>query len=374
MQRYLYQRCQAVGESQIIVLAPKTAGWWEFDAQQAFPIHRWSGFLGQAPVIKRFLQLALPFFHALSLYYRQGFDWIECGQALPFGLIALIFKRWFGIPYLIWSHGNDVLKPQRYPVVKSLLLLSLKNADGIVANSRATQEEIFKLGVDPERVLVINPSVDTQRFHSQIDTSKVVARHPLQGKTVILTVARLVERKGIDMVIRAMPRVLEAVPDAVYLVIGTGPYRGKLERLARESGLEERVIFVGYILDEELSCYYGACDVFVLVSRTLADKGEMEGFGIVYLEAGACGKPVIGGRGGGTSEAIEDKVTGLLVDPLDVNEIAKAIVKVLKDEELARKLGENGRKRAAKQPDWALLERTSFLEHQLCRENTKSDE
>lgn len=365
MQRYLYQRCQAVRGNQIIVLAPQTAGWREFDAQQPFLIYRWSSFLGQAPVIKRFLQLTLPLFHALSLYHRQGFDWIECGQPWPFGLIALIFKRWFGTPYLIWSHGNDVLKPQRYPVVRSLLLLSLKNADGIVANSQATKEEIFKLGVDPERVLVINPSVDTRRFHPQIDDSKVVTRHHLQGKRVILTVARLVERKGIDMVIRAMPKVLEAVPDAVYLVIGTGPYQGKLERLVEELGLEEQVIFVGYVPDAELLLYYGACDVFVLASRTLADKGEVEGFGIVYLEAGACGKPVIGGRGGGTSEAVEDGVTGLLIDPLDVNEIANAIVRVLKDEELARRLGENGRKRAMREPDWSLLG------HQIRREYQK---
>ncbi len=173
-----------------------------------------------------------------------------------------------------------------------------------------------------------------------------------------MTIARLVERKGIEVVIRAMPRVLEAVPDAIYLVVGTGPQRGKLERLASESGLEGRVVFVGRVSDEELLYYYGACDLFVLLSRTLADKGEMEGFGIVFLEAGACGKPVIGGKGGGTSEAIEDGVTGLLVDPLDVNEIAGTIVRVLVDGELARRLGENGRKRAANQPDWGLLVQT----------------
>jgi len=182
-----------------------------------------------------------------------------------------------------------------------------------------------------------------------------VARHHLQEKNVVLTIARLVERKGIDVVIKAMPMVLEAIPNVVYLVIGLGPYKGKLERLARDLGLEGRVIFVGHVSDEELPLYYCACDVFVLVSRTLTDKGEMEGFGIVYLEAGACGKPVVAGRGGGVEEAVEDGVTGLLVDPLDVGEIAEAIVRILKDKELAKRLGENGRKKAMKQPDWSAL-------------------
>lgn len=360
MQRYLYQRCQAVGRGEIIVLAPQTAGWREFDAQQPFPIHRWSSFLGQVPIIKRLLQLILPLFHALSLYHRQGFDWVECGQLLPFGLIALLLKRVFGIPYLVWAYGNDVLRPQRYPFLRRLLCLVLSNADSVVAISQSTKREIVRLGLNPDRIAVIPPAVDTQRFHPQIDGSQVVIRHRLQGKRVILTVARLVERKGIDMVIKAMPKVLEAIPNVVYLVIGIGPYQGKLERLARGLGLEGRVIFVGRVPDEELPYYYNICDLFVLVSRTLADKGEIEGFGIVFLEAGACGKPVIGGRGGGTSEAIEEGVTGLLVDPLDVNEIANAIIRVLQDEELARRLGENGRRRATNQPDWTLLEK-NFL-------------
>jgi len=356
MQQYLYQRCRAVDGEQITVLAPKTAGWREFDAQQTFPIHRWSGFLGQTPVIKRFLQFALPFYHALTLYHQQAFDWIECGQALPFGLIALCFKKTLGVPYLVWAYGNDILKPQRYPFLKGLLHVVLSNADTIVAVSQGTKQKIVGLGINAGKVTVIYPSVDTQRFHPQIDSSLVVTRHHLDNKRVILTVARLVERKGINMVIRAMPRISDAVPEAVYLVVGTGPYQEKLERLTQNLGQGGKVIFVGQVPDEELPCYYGACDVFVLISRILTDKGEMEGFGIVYLEAGACGKPVIGGRGGGASEAVQDGVTGLLVNPSDVDEIANAVVGVLKDEKLATRLGDNGRKKAMQQPDWALLE------------------
>ena len=355
IQRYLYHRCLAWDGEPITVLAPEVQGWQDFDGQQPFEIQRWKPLLHGLPGLKRLPQVLFPLAQAVILYRQRGFDYIELGQALPFGLITLLFHYAFGIPYLVWAYGNDILRPQKYHILKKLLRLVLSKADAIVAISQNTKREILRLGLKAERVIVIHPSVDPQRFHPQIDSSVVMARHHLQGKRVILTVARLVERKGVDVVIRAMPKVLEAVPDAIYLVVGTGPYRGRLERLVRESGLEGRVIFVGRVLDEELPYYYGACDLFVLLSRTLTGKGEIEGFGIVFLEAGACEKPVIGGKGGGTSEAIEDGVTGLLVDPLDVNEIAQAIVKVLKDRELARRLGENGRKRAAKQPAWDLL-------------------
>lgn len=338
-----------------MVLAPPTAGWQEFDAQQTFPIRRWSGFLGQVPVVKRFLHLTLPFFYALALYHQQAFDWIECGQALPFGLIALCFKKALGVPYLVWAYGNDILKPQRYPFLKGLLHVILGNADALVAVSQGTKRKIVQLGLDPEKVTVIHPSVDTRRFHSQNDSSAVMARHHLPGKRVILTVTRLVERKGVDMVIRAMPRITESIPNAVYLIVGAGSHQEKLEELTKKLEVGEKVVFVGQVSDEELPCYYSACDVFALISRTLVDQGEMEGFGIVYLEAGACGKPVIAGRGGGASEAVQDGVTGLLVDPSDVGEIANAVVRVLKNEKLAKRLGDNGRKKAMQQPNWALL-------------------
>ena len=358
MQSFAHQRCLRTGDEPV-VLAPWHTDSAEFDAIQPFPVLRWRPFPGNFPGLKRIGQLLQPLLLARQLLQQESFDAVECWQPLPLGLTAWLLKRIYGLPVIIWSHGSDLLRVQRLSGGRAVLRWTLSQADRLIANSMATQVQMERLGQDPARIRVIHPSVNTQRFHPQIDGSAVVARHHLQGKSVILTVARLVERKGIDVVIRAMPKVLEAIPDAVYLVIGTGPYQEKLERLARESGLEGKVIFVGRVPDEELPYYYGACDLFVLLSRTLVDKGEIEGFGIVFLEAGACGKPVIGGRGGGTSEAIEDGVTGLLVDSLDVNEIAQAIVKVLEDEELARRLGENGRKRAAKQPDWDLLKLTS---------------
>lgn len=338
-----------------MVLAPDLEGAEAFDAKQPFDIYRWNGFLRDALLIKRVFQVVFPLYSAFAIYRRRGFDLIECGQALPFGLIALFFQWLFGVPYIVWVHGNDVLKPQRYPLLRQLLSLILRKAKAIVANSKTIGQTVVKLGVDAEKVVVVNPSVDAKRFHPQIDSTEIVTRYGLQGKKVILTVGRLVERKGMDTVIKSMPKIMESIPNVVYLIVGEGNYRSELERLVKELGLNGKVIFAGRVAEEDLPKFYNACDLFVMVSRTLEDKGEIEGFGIAYLEAGACGKPVIGGKTGGISDAIEDGVTGLLVDPLDTEEVTDSIVKLLKDEALAKELGRNGRKRAIREPGWALL-------------------
>jgi len=357
MQSFAHQRCVCVGDEPV-VLAPWHTDSAEFDTLQPFPLYRWRPLLGHVPGLKRIEQLLQPFVLARRLLQYETFDAVECWQPLPLGLTAWLLKRIYGLRMIIWSHGSDLLRVQRIPGGRAVLRWTLSQADWLIASSAATKAQMERLGQAPARIRVIHPFVDAQRFHPQADSSGIVVRYHLQGKRVILTVARLVERKGIDMVIRAMPRILEAIPDAVYLVVGMGSLQARLERLVEELGLEAQVIFVGYVPDEELPCYYAACDVFVLASRTLVDKGEMEGFGIVYLEAGACGKPVIGGRGGGTSEAIEEGLTGLLVDPLEVDEIADAIVRVLEDKELARRLGQNGRRKAARLPNWGPLEGT----------------
>jgi len=138
------------------------------------------------------------------------------------------------------------------------------------------------------------------------------------------------------------------------LIIGDGALRKELEDLVKKLKLSEHVIFVGYIAheDEDLLKYYTACDVFIMPSREIKEKGDVEGFGIVYLEANACGKPVIGGKSGGVVDAIEDGVTGLLVDPQNINDISKALIKLLINKEYSSELGVTGRKRVEKEFNW----------------------
>jgi phosphatidylinositol alpha-1,6-mannosyltransferase len=171
---------------------------------------------------------------------------------------------------------------------------------------------------------------------------------------LLLSVARLVEWKGQDVVIRALHRVREEVPAAAYLIVGDGPYRRELERLVSELGLEQHVTFAGFVPESELPSYYRAADAMVVPSREFRDGLPIEGFGIVYMEASACGTPVIGGRGGGTDESILDGETGYQVDQNDPEAVADAAIRLLEDRDLAERMGRNGHQRAVRGFDWKI--------------------
>jgi phosphatidylinositol alpha-1,6-mannosyltransferase len=160
---------------------------------------------------------------------------------------------------------------------------------------------------------------------------------------VIVTVGSLTARKGHDMVIRALPRLRETVPDITYLIVGQGGYRAKLEELAMSLGVRDRVIFVGQVSAEDLPDIYALADVFVMPSREHLESCDVEGFGLVFLEASACAKPVVGGRSGGIPDAIVDGVTGLLVNPNDAEDIANSLARLLTNSNLAIRLGQQGR-------------------------------
>ena len=239
----------------------------------------------------------------------------------------------------------------------------LKKADRVIGVSRCTCDRILALGVAPDKVALIYNGVEHERFLPGPADEALQARHDLQGKRVILTVARLDARKGHDTVLRALPGVLRVIPNAVYLVVGDGAERRSLEDLVDSLGLRASVIFVGQVSDTELGDYYRLCDVFVQPNCRMPD-GDDEGFGLVFLEAGACCVPVIGGRSGGVPEAVIDGQTGLLVDGNSSQETGDAIIRLLMDRQLAREMARKGFLRA-QQFDWR---RTSKAFLELCRE------
>jgi phosphatidylinositol alpha-1,6-mannosyltransferase len=169
----------------------------------------------------------------------------------------------------------------------------------------------------------------------------------------VLTVGNLVERKGHDMVIRTLPKLIRRIPELTYLIVGNGTHRETLDRLAWEVGVRDRIVFAGHVDAADLPAVYALGDVFVMPSRVQPAECEVEGFGLVYLEANACGKPVIGGRSGGIPEAIVDGETGFLVDPEAADEIAQRLEAILTDRELAEGMGRRGRARVQAHFSWA---------------------
>ena len=300
-----------------------------------------------------FVQLVY-FIQLLYAWVRSGdkkkSDAVFCGLALPPGLIALVLNLLFNTPYIVFAHGAELLSWQKQKYQRILMKKVFQYAHKIIANSHYTRSILINLGIEEKKVVVIHPSVNIEKYHPGIDTSYLLNKLQLTNAKVILTVGHLEERKGQDMVIKALPHVLKEVPGVKYVIVGQGPYKQKLEWLVNELNLNQNVIFAGYVTDEDLPEYFNSCHVFIMPSRLVGNS--VEGFGISYIEASACGKPAVGGKSGGIEDAILDGVTGYLVEPTDVEQISKTLILLLKDDELAKTLGQNGRRRVEQELSW----------------------
>ncbi len=268
------------------------------------------------------------------------------------GYLGLWMRRWFGLPFVIYAHGNEILEVLDSTWPKSRL--ALQQANRVIAVSRFTADCARKAGVLEDRIEIVHPGCDVNYFRP-LDPRMDLRQRLLGARSddrVILTVGNLVPRKGHDVVIRALPRLLSFGLKATYLIVGDGPHRTALEKLAQEAGVRSRVIFAGRLAFEDLPHVYALSDVFVMPCRQQLELHDVEGFGLVFLEANACGKPVVGGRSGGVGDAIVDGVTGLFVDPDDPEDVANAIRRILTDAEFAKRLGQQGRLRTVNEFSW----------------------
>lgn len=356
IENYTYNIVKRIPGS--IVLAPEVPGVKDFDSAQDFKIirkkilyHRqhwllknkfYSNSLGYIITV---ISLILRSWKAIN---EEKPDVILCSDSIPVGLVIGFLNKINKIPYVVFSYGKDILFLQHVPFIKLLLHNSFKNASKVIVISEYTRNLVMQLDIPESKTYKINPCVDSG-FFKPLDVSDLIKQHGISDKKILLSVGRLVERKGVDTVISSLPEVVKKIPNLIYLIAGNGPYNNYLKQLVSSLDLEKHVRFIGYVPDEQLPEYYNLCDAFIMPSRT--EKGDPEGFGIVFLEAGACGKPVIGSRMGGIPDAVLDGKTGMLVDPLDEREIADAILELLNDENKARKIGECGRRRA-EQLNW----------------------
>jgi len=274
---------------------------------------------------------------------KSGARYLAAGQVLPIGTALLLTRLAFGWPYLVFVHGFDINLARRNAWKRWLLSRILKHALGVVANSDFTKQLALSAGATLKQTTVVYPCPSL----SQPAEAKVAAlkeRYNLAGRLVVLSVARLVARKGIDDVLSVWPQVQASLPNLTYVIVGGGPERGELEALAKVAG--SNVVFVGEVGDEELAAWYQLSDLFVLTPK--ADKVDVEGFGFVYLEAQAAGRPVIGSRVGGVPEAVGQ--AGRLVS--SQAELVSALTDLLSQADTRRHLGEAGRLRIKQKFNW----------------------
>jgi len=287
-----------------------------------------------------------------EIMLRERPQAVQLATTTSEGYFGLWLRRWLGLPFVIYAHGNEVLQAMKtsWPAARQALV----SADRVLANSRFTAGLVEKAGVAPERIVVVHPGCDAETFRPA-DPDENLRQRLLGDRPrgpILLSVGGLVPRKGQDMVVRALPIILKQHPTLVYLVVGEGRHRAPLEALIRDVGVGDHVILTGEVSDVPLEQVYALCDVFIMASREQLDLCDLEGFGMVFLEANACGKAVIGGRSGGIADAVLDGETGLLVDPHAPEAIAAAVDRLLSDPALAARMGAQGRARILRDLTW----------------------
>ncbi|MEW5943854.1 MAG: glycosyltransferase family 4 protein [Pseudomonadota bacterium] len=290
------------------------------------------------------------FLASLGLALRHEFDAVHAGRVLPEGLVGWLISRIIRRPLVIYAHGEEITTWRQSAKFK-VMRFAYRHAERVIANSEFTREELVRLGVSPARIALIHPGVDIQRFRPGLPVNDLRASLGMTGRQkLILSVGRLSRRKGFDHVIRSLPAILGRGVDAHYAIIGTGEDRAYLGEVATEAAVAERVHFLGHVSQEDLPRWYNACDVFAMPNREIG--GDTEGFGMVFIEAAACGKPALAGVAGGTGAAVEHEVTGLRVRGESVADVGDALAKILENGELADRLGRNGRDRVITGFSW----------------------
>ena len=333
-----------LGGKEVHILTADVPGAVEFDRNHPNSIHRLA--MKRYEWLKPeslFIYTKL-FLRSLWLTVTRRITAIFAGRALPEGLVALAVARLTGRPVLIYAHGEELTGWGRGRKFKAMCF-AMKNADWILSNSDNTRDVLATLiGVDPRRIAVIYPTVDENRFRPGLPFDDLRTSMSLTGnKKLILSIGRLMLRKGFDNVIRVLPVLLEQGLDIEYALIGIGDDMDYLQQLACELNLKDRVHFLGHVSYEDLPRWYNACDLFAMPNRNI--DGDTEGFGLVFLEAAASGKPAVAGKAGGTGSAVVDGETGLRVDGENLDEIEQALKRLLTDSAEATEMGRKARLR-----------------------------
>jgi len=348
IQNLLWEWWRRLPPDEFAVLTSPYAGTAEFDAEQAYRIERVREpvLLPHPLMVKRVDELAADF----------GAELVVLDPAVPLGLIGPSLE----LPYDVVLHGAEVTVPGRLPGTKQALAHVLRNARHVIAAGQYSLDEANRAAGRELSATVVPPGVDVERFRPLDAAERAAARCDLGlpvDARVIAGISRLVPRKGFDTAIRAVARMRRSHPDVVLAIAGTGRDAGRLERLATE--LDAPVVFLGRVSHGDLPRAFGCADAFTMLCRNRWGGLEQEGFGIVFVEAAACGVPQVAGNSGGAAEAVEHDVTGLIVDDPGgeraVEATIEAFTRILDDDGLRDRMAVASRKRAVEHFSYDVL-------------------
>lgn len=341
-------------EDELCVLASGHPGAPEYDAQLPYRVERLSSktMLPVPRVVRRFEKIADSFLPDLVIF----------GSVLPLSLLAPVASR-KNIPFVSMAYGADISVPGRLPVVASLQKRVFSRASGVVALGPWVAGEVQRAGTgrtNPE-MLVVCPGVDTNEFCPGDKTAARLSLGLHPDRPTVSSLSRLVPRKGMHLLFDAVEDLLPAFPDLQVVIGGIGRSERRLQERAAGSALAGVVRFFGRVPDEQIADFYRAADVFAMLCHDRWRGLEAEGFGIVFVEASACGVPVVAGRSGGAGDAVEDGVTGRVVNARDTAEVVQALGAYLDNPVLGAQVGEAGRSRVEEVFRWD-AQRASFVD------------
>jgi phosphatidylinositol alpha-1,6-mannosyltransferase len=334
----------SLGEKIVVVAAKKTKDDLSFDEKQPFPIHRvGENTFSLCRHLARLITL-----NKYTKKYNPSLLWASDWRT---GIIVSIIAIIHNIPYIVSAYGSEILLLHQNKIKNTIGNYIFSKAKAILCDSHYAKKLILEIGAKNKNIKVITLGVDPSFFrvkHHDIDVLKKDIF--LTDRKVILTLARLTPRKGHDIVIKSLEKIKIEIPQVIYLIAGSGEDEQRLKQLVENLNLQHFVLFTNHIREEDKPLYYHACDVFAMISRQEDDK--VEGFGLSFLEAAACGKPVVAGRHGGVEDAVIDGHTGILVEPFDVEATANALILLLTNDELAWQLGQNALKNVETEANW----------------------
>jgi len=361
--RWFWELYSRLPKEQYLILADDVQGATKFDSTHQLNILRmplksaeWS--LKSIRGLKFYWRV---FWQIRKIIKQHQITHIHCGRVIHEGVTAWLLKLITGTPYLCYVHGEDVETAATSGEHNLMVKQVCKHAELLICNSHNSANIVKRLNyASDDKISVLHPGVDASLFVPSAADDEFKQQMGWQGRKVIITVGRLQARKGQDMMLRAIALLKQQFPDILYAIIGRGECLESLNALALELSINDHVQFLTDVSDAQMIQCYQQSNLFILPNRTIGH--DIEGFGMVLVEAQACGKPVIAGDSGGTKETMLVNQSGLVIDCTDAQSISNAVTKQLADPECSEQMGKIGRKHVESELDWlAHVQKASLL-------------